>query len=85
MLGAATVMYLAIQYVALGIMGPALANTGNTPLTEAAGMALGPVARTIMICAAVVSMFGNHSDNQLSEPRGIRISARRIARSASTV
>jgi amino acid transporter len=70
-LGAATVMYLAIQYVALGIMGPALANTGNTPLAEAAGVALGPVARTIMIFAAVVSMFGYLSANVLSEPRGL--------------
>jgi APA family basic amino acid/polyamine antiporter len=70
-LGAATVLYLAIQYVALGIIGPALANTGNTPLAEAAGMALGPVARTIMILAAVVSMFGYLSANVLSEPRGL--------------
>ena len=70
-LGAATVLYLAIQYVALGIMGPALANTGNTPLAEAAGVALGPVARTIMILAAVVSMFGYLSANVLSEPRGL--------------
>jgi basic amino acid/polyamine antiporter, APA family len=70
-LGAATVLYLAIQYVALGIMGPALANTGNTPLAEAAGVALGPVARTIMIFAAVVSMFGYLSANVLSEPRGL--------------
>jgi basic amino acid/polyamine antiporter, APA family len=52
-------------------MGPALANTGNTPLAEAAGMALGPVARTIMILAAVVSMFGYLSANVLSEPRGL--------------
>jgi basic amino acid/polyamine antiporter, APA family len=70
-LGAATVLYLAIQYVALGIMGPALANTGNTPLAEAAGVALGPVARTTMIVAAVVSMFGYLSANVLSEPRGL--------------
>jgi amino acid transporter len=70
-LGASTVLYLAIQYVALGIMGPALANTGNTPLAEAAGLALGPAARTIMILAAVVSMFGYLSANVLSEPRGL--------------
>jgi amino acid transporter len=70
-LGASTLLYLAIQFVALGIMGPALANTGNTPLAEAAGAALGPVARTIMIFAAVVSMFGYLSANVLSEPRGL--------------
>jgi APA family basic amino acid/polyamine antiporter len=70
-LGASTVLYLAIQYVALGIMGPALANTGNTPLAESAGLALGPVARTVMILAAVISMFGYLSANVLSEPRGL--------------
>jgi APA family basic amino acid/polyamine antiporter len=70
-LGAATLLYLAIQFVALGIMGSALSGTGNTPLAEAAGAALGPVARTIMILAAVVSMFGYLSANILSEPRGL--------------
>lgn len=70
-LGAATVLYLAIQYVALGIMGTDLADTGRTPLAEAAGVALGPAARSVMIAAAVVSMFGYLSANVLSEPRGL--------------
>lgn len=70
-LGAATLLYLAIQYVALGIMGPALATTGRTPLAAAAGTALGPIAYTIMIAAAAVSMFGYLSANVLSEPRGL--------------
>jgi amino acid transporter len=70
-LGAATVLYLAVQYVALGIMGLDLANTGRTPLAEAAGVALGPIARTAMIAAAVVSMFGYLTANVLSEPRGL--------------
>jgi amino acid transporter len=70
-LGAATLLYLAIQYVALGIMGTELANTGRTPLAAAAGAALGPVASTVMIAAAAVSMFGYLSANVLSEPRGL--------------
>jgi amino acid transporter len=70
-LGAATVLYLAIQFVALGIMGLDLANTGRTPLAEAAGVALGPTARTVMIAAALVSMFGYLTANVLSEPRGL--------------
>ena len=70
-LGAATALYLAIQYVALGIMGLDLANTGRTPLAEAAGVALGPAARTVMLAAAAVSMFGYLSANVLSEPRGL--------------
>jgi len=70
-LGGVTVLYLAIQFVALGIMGPDLAGTGRTPLAAAAGVALGPTARTIMIAAAVVSMFGYLTANMLSEPRGL--------------
>ena len=70
-LGGVTVLYLAIQFVALGIMGLDLANTGRTPLATAAGIALGPSARTLMIAAAVVSMFGYLTANMLSEPRGL--------------
>jgi amino acid transporter len=70
-LGSITVLYLAIQFVALGIMGMDLAGTGRTPLADAAGVALGPGARIVMIAAAVVSMFGYLSANMLSEPRGL--------------
>jgi APA family basic amino acid/polyamine antiporter len=70
-LGGVTLLYLAVQFVALGIMGLSLADTGRTPLAEAAGIALGPTARTILIAAAVVSMFGYLSANMLSEPRGL--------------
>jgi amino acid transporter len=70
-LGSITVLYLAIQFVALGIMGMDLAATGRTPLADAAGVALGPGARIAMIAAAVVSMFGYLSANMLSEPRGL--------------
>jgi amino acid transporter len=70
-LGGVTLLYLAIQFVALGIMGMDLAQTGRTPLAAAAGVALGPLARTVMIAAAVVSMFGYLTANMLSEPRGL--------------
>lgn len=70
-LGSITVLYLAIQFVALGIMGMDLAGTGRTPLADAAGVALGPGARIAMIAAAIVSMFGYLSANMLSEPRGL--------------
>lgn len=70
-LGAATVLYLAIQYVALGILGLDLANDRTTPLASAAGAILGPAGRMIIIVGAVVSMFGYLSANVLSEPRGL--------------
>ncbi|HWK75466.1 MAG TPA: amino acid permease [Povalibacter sp.] len=70
-LGAATVLYLAVQFVALGIMGLDLAHDRTTPLATAAGAIFGPVGRTVIIVGAVVSMFGYLSANVLSEPRGL--------------
>jgi amino acid transporter len=70
-LGAATLLYLAIQFVALGIQGLELANESTTPLANAAGAVVGPVGRTILIVGAVISMFGYLSANVLSEPRGL--------------
>jgi amino acid transporter len=70
-LGAATLLYLAIQFVALGIMGTALADDRTTPLASAAGSIIGPTGRTILVVGAVISMFGYLSANVLSEPRGL--------------
>lgn len=70
-LGAATLLYLAIQFVALGIMGTALGQDTTTPLASAAGSVVGPVGRTVLVAGAVISMFGYLSANILSEPRGL--------------
>lgn len=70
-LGGATLLYLAIQFVALGIQGLELANERTTPLASAAGAVAGPIGRTVLIVGAVVSMFGYLSANVLSEPRGL--------------
>jgi len=70
-LGAATLLYLAIQFVALGVLGTDLANDRTTPLASAAAAIAGPTARTILVVGAVISMFGYLSANVLSEPRGL--------------
>jgi basic amino acid/polyamine antiporter, APA family len=70
-LGAVTVLYLSIQFVALGISGLDLANERTTPLAHAADAMVGPIGRTVLIVAAVISMFGYLSANILSEPRGL--------------
>lgn len=70
-LGAATLLYLAIQFVALGIMGTALANDATTPLASAAASVGGSPARTVLVLGAAISMFGYLSANVLSEPRGL--------------
>ncbi|MDY6945774.1 MAG: APC family permease [Pseudomonadota bacterium] len=70
-LGAATLLYLAIQFVALGILGTALADDRTTPLASAADAVVGPTGRTVLVVGAVISMFGYLSANVLSEPRGL--------------
>ncbi len=64
-----TVLYLLIQWVALGISGLALANEKVAPLGEAANLVAGPVGRTVMIVGATISTFGYLSSNVLSIPR----------------
>src|SRR5262249_33437364 len=68
-LGAATLLYLAIQWVAMGIKGLALADDKIAPLAEAASVFGGPTARTVSNIGAKISMFGYLSSNVLSIPR----------------
>ncbi|HEU4602981.1 MAG TPA: amino acid permease [Steroidobacteraceae bacterium] len=70
-LSAVTLLYLAVQFVALGAQGLALADDRTTPLASAASHMVGPTGRSIMIVAAVISMTGYLSANVLSEPRGV--------------
>ena len=52
-----TLLYVALQLVAQGVLGPALA-TSPTPLADAAGRMFGPAGRTLVLVGATVSMFG---------------------------
>src|SRR6202162_5295757 len=75
-LGAATALYLAIQWVALGIQGPLLAQPSVTPLAAATATFAGPTGRSVMIVATTVSMLGYMSANVLSTPRALFAFAR---------
>lgn len=75
-LGAATVLYLAIQWVALGIVGNRLGADNVAPLAQAAAVFAGAPGRTVMIVAASISMLGYLSANILSTPRAIFAYAR---------
>lgn len=68
-LGLATLLYLGIQIVAQGVMGPALAGDKVTPLASAASRFAGPIGGKLMIAAAAVSMFGYLSGAVLAAPR----------------
>lgn len=75
-LGAVTLLYLAIQWVALGVLGGALAGTGATPLAAAARVFAGAAGRTVLIAGATISMLGYLSGNLLAVPRSLFALAR---------
>ena len=63
------VLYLSVQAVAQGILGPALGTTRITPLADAADLAVGSTGRTIMLAGATVSMLGALLGAFLVNPR----------------
>ena len=63
-----TLLYLAVQVVTQGILGPALVGQ-KTPLAEAASVALGAPGRTLILVGSTVSMFGYVSGMTLAVPR----------------
>lgn len=65
---AITVLYLAIQTVAQGILGAALVDQ-KTPLAEAAAVAMGEPGRELILVGSAISMFGYVSGMTLAVPR----------------
>jgi amino acid transporter len=70
-----TVLYLALQFVAQGVLGPALA-TSPTPLAAVAERAFGAPGRGFLLAGAAVSMFGYVSGMTLAVPRALFAFAR---------
>jgi amino acid transporter len=70
-----TVLYVALQLVAQGVLGADLA-TAKTPLADAAGRMFGPWGRTLLLVGATVSMFGYVSGMTLAVPRALFAFAR---------
>jgi amino acid transporter len=70
-----TLLYIAIQLVAQGVLGSAL-NGSTTPLADAAGVVFGPWGRTLLLLGVVVSTFGYLSGMTLAVPRALFAFAR---------
>lgn len=70
-----TLLYLSIQLVAQGVLGSALAGS-TTPLADAAGAALGPWGRQLLLFGVIVSTFGYLSGMSLASPRSLFAFAR---------
>jgi amino acid transporter len=70
-----TVVYLAIQMVAQGVLGAGLAGE-RAPLAAAASKVFGPWGGTMLLVGATVSMFGYVSGMTLAVPRALFAFAR---------
>jgi basic amino acid/polyamine antiporter, APA family len=70
-----TVLYIALQVVAQGILGAALPKSA-VPLADAAGASLGGWGRSLLLAGAAVSMFGHLGGMTLSIPRIVYALAR---------
>ncbi len=68
-LGLTTLLYILIQLVAQGTLGPELANNSISPLAEAAGTFLGNFGRVLLLAGATISSFGFVTSDILSSPR----------------
>lgn len=70
-----TILYIALQVVAQGILGAALPQSA-VPLADAAGASLGVWARSLLLAGAAISMFGHLGGMTLSIPRIVYALAR---------
>ncbi|HEY5264337.1 MAG TPA: APC family permease [Steroidobacteraceae bacterium] len=66
-LGSVTLLYVAIQLVAQGILGPSLSQS-TVPLADAMAR-ISPALRVLMLAGAAVSMFGWLSADIMGSPR----------------
>src|SRR5262249_2487047 len=70
-LAVTTLIYLAIQGVAQGLLGPELSKFADAPLAEAAARLLGRVGKALVLVGGTVSMFGYVSGDMLGTPRAL--------------
>jgi len=66
-----TLIYLAIQAIAQGVLGQALSSFPEAPLAETANRLLGATGRTLVLVGATISMFGYVSGDMLGTPRAL--------------
>lgn len=66
-----TLVYLAIQAVAQGVLGPDLATHAEAPLAEAARRLLGNAGRILVLAGGTISMFGYVAGDMLGTPRAL--------------
>jgi APA family basic amino acid/polyamine antiporter len=70
-LGLTTVLYLAIQAVAQGVLGAEMARQAEAPLAAASSRFLGEGGRLLVLAGGAASMFGYMCGDMLSSPRAL--------------
>lgn len=75
-LAVATAIYLAVQTVAQGTLGPELPLFKDAPLVETAGRLFGAGAKLIFLVGMAVSIFGYIAGDMLGTPRALFALAR---------
>lgn len=70
-IGVVTLVYLAVQEAAQGILGPAILDHKDAPLAAAAGAAFGRWAEIMLLIGTAVSMVAHTSGMMLSLPRNV--------------
>lgn len=66
-----TLLYLAIQAVAQGVLGAAMKDHAAAPLAETATRLLGPAGGLLVLAGTAFSMFGFLSGDMLCTPRAL--------------
>ena len=66
-----TLLYLSIQAIAQGVLGPAMSENTAAPLAETAARLLGPAGRLLVLSGMAVSTFGYLSGDMLCSPRAL--------------
>jgi APA family basic amino acid/polyamine antiporter len=63
------VIYILIQTVTQGVLGAQISAYKDAPLAAVAGKAVGGIAATLVLIAAMISTFGNTSGDLMGTPR----------------
>jgi len=74
--GGIFLLYVSLQTVAQGTLGPELANNTDAPLSAVADIVFGTWGGQLLLLGMVISIFGNISGDVLNTPRVIFAAAR---------
>jgi amino acid transporter len=65
------IVYMLLQTVTQGVLGPAIADFKDAPLAAVAEKIIGPVGATILLITAAISCFGSVSADVMATPRSL--------------